>query len=346
MSSTPSGAGARRFGGVTRWVWLTLTLHLCVAPTAAQEPLRVEDAPEDDVWRPTSLDYPDRAMALRPAGMVETALTWGTDRHDFGFGEGCEEHLWVASVDARVPIDELVLEASYLQATYYTRYDEERGDGYDGTYVRGGGPRLGASIRYQGDVWRGEVGGALGLPLAWDEAPDLLLIDRSFGAPDFAFVPDAFHYTRHRGGWNAFQLSRGRLALVAHTRWEVDPAPEVVLGVELDLPVVVKLEGEDVMVLPQIALEGAWRFWRASVLGLRAQLVTIDMAYSSGETGEYGAVALLEPFVRVAADEPHAAPFATAALQITLGPDQATSFTSSSACAALFGLKVGGGVLF
>jgi hypothetical protein len=318
-----------------RWAIVLGLVLAAAAPASAQDRSEVEP--------PTfpSLDAPDRALALRPVAMVESALTWGTGELEY-----CRTHLAVASIDARAPVDDLLLEISLAQATYYARF-EDWPMSYDGTYVRVGNPRLGAAWHQRGDGWRGEIGGAVNMPFVWDETPDRLVVTTA--AALFFGDPGEFEYARYRGGWNAFQLAPNRFAVIAHTRWEFDPHPAVALGVELDVPLVLEIDAAETVVLPQVAIEGAWRFLRASMIGARAQLVTTHIAIQPRVPfpRAYGAVALIEPFVRFVADDEVVPWFAAVSLQITLGPDQAPSFTTGvGACEALFGLRVGGGVFF
>lgn len=283
------------------------------------------------------LEFPDRAAALRPSGMVESSTTWGMARTDYSGTDFVEEHLLVFALDARIPIESLILEVSILDAISVVRVRQDAVH-YEGTYNALGNPRIGASWHHADHAGlRAEIGGALNIPYLATQSPEPLRIDVSPEPP--IIVPPPRQHQRHRGGWSAFQLEADRFAVMAHARVELDLAPEVVIGGELDLPLVARLDRSEVMFLPQLSLEGAFRFLQLSLIGLRAQATVVH------PLTHYGLVVLLEPFLRVVQLVEDVAAFGTLSVPISVGPDSLPSDNGPSPT-VFAGLKVGGGVLF
>jgi hypothetical protein len=283
-------------------------------------------------------DFPDRAIALRPTGMAESSATWGMYRDGIPEREYFEEHLLVASFDARVPIDSLVLEVSVVDAFYWIRLDEDGGS-EEGAYNRFGNPRFGASWHEHEAGWRLELGGAVNVPYLFGQTLDPWIASTAVGT--LTFEPGRRQLERYRGGWNAFQLAADRFALVAHGRFEVDVDPQVVLATELDLPVVIELDSSDATFSPQLALEASFRFLGFSHAGLRAQAVVVRDAWG------YGLTTLVEAFLRLVIMHQHVATTFRLGVSSNLGPAQVASFTSRSFTdAGLFGVTLGAGALF
>lgn len=114
--------------------------------------------------------------------------------------------------------------------------------------------------------------------------------------------------------------------------------PELVLGSELDLPVVFELRTGSAAFAPQVALEGAWRFLAHSMLGLRAQLVVF-----SRTANQYGVATSLEPFLRLGYADRELGYFGVISASIYLGPDRPFAPLDPRGSVEL---KLGGGLLF
>lgn len=270
-------------------------------------------------FTPSSIDYPDRAAALRPAGLGELSLSWS---HGTGFTpRAWEEHLVFQGVELRVPYESAIFEASWVGVLeHYHTYEVSPPD--KGLIYRFGNPRLGASWRRQGDRFRVEVGGALNLAWLHAEVLDPIELPSGYlgGRPPFAgptsyLVPDASGLARYRGGWNSFLLGDRQFALIAHARVELDLGPEAVLGAELDIPLVVHLSQSHFMLAPQLAIEGAWRFLAHAMLGVRGQVVMLSLP-----DGAYGFAMSLEPFLRVGFAEGDVVWYGLLAALVYLGP--------------------------
>lgn len=284
----------------------------------------------------SALDWPHRGAALRPTGMVETSTMWSTGRVQYAGGDFFEEHHFAFAVDARVPIESLLLEVSVLDVVSVLRASD--GDETaEGTYNALGNPRVGASWHSADDAGlRLEIGGALNIPYLARQNVQRLELGSAGPGYGVVIVPDR---ARLRGGWSAFQLTDARFAVTAHARVELDPSPDLAIGGELDLPLVFQLDRGQTVFLPQLAVEGAYRFFGFSLVGLRLQGVVVHIA------GRYGFDVLLEPFLRLAQRIDAVAAYGAVSVQLDLGPDHPPSF-SGSPVRGLFGLKLGGGVLF
>lgn len=340
--STPRNTGPRacecRAARVHRWGvvaegrpelgLLLWALALCSADVSAAQDLQP--------FVPASLEYPDRAAAIRPTGMVELSASWAHGHTRYALG-GFEEHLLVQSVEARVPYESLLVEVSWVGALEHYRIAE---DDWEDTLLvyRVGNPRIGASFRDAGRGWRYEIGSAINLGWLHGEVLEYVMgPGRRSPSVVTPAPPHETHLFRHRSGWNWFQLAEGAVAWIAHGRVEVDPAPELVLGAELDLPIVAITRQGTVHVAPQVALEVAWRFLAHALLGVRAQLVAVP------QWRDYAVITSIEPFVRVGYGGRDVGYYGLLAADVQLGPDRVWSEIDPTGSVAL---KLAGGVLF
>lgn len=293
-------------------------------------------AAAQDESRAPSPHFPDRALALRPAGLAELVLTYA---HGTGVRGSLvdQQHHLAQGIEVRVPYESLVVDASWTGIFEHYQMSRapaalEEGERTLSVYSVGS-PRLGASFRDQVDDWRYEIGGAIAFPTALAVALDRR--ENPYSAPP---ISPEYATWIHRGGWSWFQRAYRTVALVARARAELDVSPEAVVGADLELPVAIDVARPHVKVTPQIAVEGAWRFVHSGLLGLRAQLVVVP-AYADG----YDVVVGVEPFLRIAHLERDVGFFGMISVFVYLGPAQLFSLVDP-----LFSVqpRIGGGVLF
>jgi hypothetical protein len=287
-------------------------------------------ASAQDTFEPEDGDFPDRAAAIRPIGLVEMGATWSTSSIDREYVE------WVVipALDVRIPVTQgLLVEASFVDALHiFHFYESELRGAPTGVSNHFGGPRFGASFWEQLVGWRYEVGGALNVPHL--ESTPIAYVPLGGFVGSVPLTGETL--PRVRGGWNAWQLMPDTLAIVAHARVEVDAAPELVFGFELDVPLVLDLIRNEVRVQVQTRVEAAYRFLESSLFGLRAQLT------STNGWGTYGATLLFEPFLRLVAPFGDLAPFVLVSSQIPIVLDGVGSWAGSP----LFGPRVALGALY
>lgn len=266
---------------------VVVAISLATLPAAAQTSL------------PTGLDFPDRAMALRPTGMALqrfewTTLTWNPPPGSPGMS-GTLAKLAANTFEARVPIDSLLLEVAAGGATVW---------GSGGVTLASDALEVGAAFRdAPAPGWRYELGGAVAVPsVTYTTQPP---------PPSRTLYPTVAprDLPRQRSAWNPQRLARDTMSVVPHARVEVDPIAEMVLGLEVDVPILVSMMDGHVDVLPQIALEAAARIERSSLVGMRGELTTYR-----------GASVLIEPFVRIALPFHRSDAFVRVGVRIPLGP--------------------------
>lgn len=286
---------------------LVLLLASLVALPASAQPTSL----------PEGLDYPDRAMALRPTGLALHRFGWSTMIFHDAAGPMDVAHQFANEQEGRVPIDSLLLEVAAGATLHWIRLPTGSLDPAvfprrdDLVVLVAHNVQLGAAFRdAPAPGWRYELGGALTVP-SWT----VTTIDADDPPPPGS-VPSPFPESPIRNllaaratGWNAHRHRRDTLSIVAHARLELDPIPELVIGVEADVPFTVLFETESVDVRPQVALEIAGRFEEVSLAGLRAELTSYPDVN-----------VLLEPFVRLTYALGSGAAFVRVGLRLPLGP--------------------------
>lgn len=280
---------------------LVLLLASLVALPASAQPTSL----------PEGLEYPDRAMALRPTGLALHRIGWSTMIFHDAAGPMDVAHQFANEQEGRVPIDSLLLEVAAGATLHWIRLPTRSLDPAvvprhdDIVVLVTHNVQLGAAFRdAPAPGWRYELGGALTMPSETrtvidgvdDESSHLPLRNLLDSLPAWL-------------GWNAHRHRRDTLSIVAHARLELDPIPELVIGAEVDVPITLAFDREEVDVRPQVALEIAGRFEEVSLAGLRAELTSYPDVN-----------VLLEPFVRLTYALGSGAVFVRVGLRLPLGP--------------------------
>lgn len=248
--------------------------------------------------RPSGLGYRERAMALRPTGMLMHRVGWhAVDLHLPDTSSMA--HSLSQDVEARIPIDSLVIEAS---AGLHVSW----GLGpFNGAIVHN--PQLGAHFRdAPARGWRYELGGMVTIATL-AQTPSETRPPGSL-APLFPRLPIRHALHRMVRTWSAYRYVPGVFAVVPHARLEVDALAELVLGLDVDLPILIAATGS-ASVHTQVALEIAGRFERTCLAGLRTELTTYPNVN-----------VLFEPFVRLAVPFLSTDLFTRISLRIPVGP--------------------------
>lgn len=277
---------------------------------------------------PAGLDHPARAMALRPTGMALQRFEWDTIMWNGGTSARTSgQHADVMHYarnewEARIPYESLLFE---IAAGAYVQW-------MPGQLVvlTTNNVELGASFRdAPAPGWRYELGGTVTVPSRTDTTLD--------SPPP---VPSLYPRLPLRGvlrslrfgGWNPQRFALSTLALVPHARVEVDPIAELVLGLEVDMPILISYGNGGVEPYPQLALEIAGRFEELCLAGLRTELTSYE-----------GWNVLFEPFVRLAFPFRTTDAFVRLALRVPVGP--AYPFVTEAPLGYIGG-ALEGGILF
>lgn len=279
------------------------------------------------------LEYPARAQALLPAGLASHGGAWDLILLN-GVPPGATSRmigsLITSELDARIPIESLILQLRYAGAVRWFRL------GPDQTVtIETGNPSLGAFFRdAPAHGWRYELGGSTTVPVATSTTAD----GRDPPIPvSLLFPPLPLPIPRRATdlGWDTHLYDESTWSLIPRARVEWDPIEELVLGLEVRVPVLLRFlrRGVTVEAIPQGRLEIAYRVPRWLFLGVRFD-VTRTLQPSSVSTA-------LEPFVRV--DIPDAWTFLRLGLRIPLGPAYPFAATEP---VGLLGVSLHGGVLF
>jgi hypothetical protein len=259
---------------------------------------------------PEGMDFPDRAVALRPTGMICGRASWETTVLHPVYGV-VTDHAAGHTFEARIPYGSLLIEVamSGILSWSWPELDDP------GVLFETGNPELGAAFRdAPAPGWRFEIGGAITIPIS--QVLVLDSIEPRFTTGDFP--PGSFGVEAPMNtDWNLQRRIRNTFTLLARAHGEFDPIPEIVLGLELVLPLYVAAAEQRVFVYPRVALEGAYR-WAFSLVGLRVELATFPLSYgfAYSEWIDF----LLEPFVRYAFSDIQGTPYLRASLRVPVGP--------------------------
>ena len=255
------------------------------------------------------LDLPHRARAILPAGLVQLESMYvGNPAIRAPSGpypsSRFETHHVLSRLEARVPIEHLLLTASLVEGWMFLAEGEE-----SMLLHLLGSPQVGASYRDAIGSWRYELGGAATIPIG---GYDLVRYrDRSSSSMVMELFPRLplrnLFYARAPqawGGWHEAQVTRETWSIQARARVEVDALPEIVLAGEV-VSELLALEW-------RTAVEGAYRFDELGLIGLRAQLV-VDLDHKRE-------LVTLEPVLRVGWLEPGAGLIVNVAVPIVFWP--------------------------
>lgn len=289
--------------------WLALVLFGVPALAAAQrEPAG-------------GMDFPDRAGALRPTGAVTLRGSWVRRFAPAGVVWDDDEIIHgdftMQELEARVPIGGLLLEAVFgsTQRIYSRHAGPDRG-----VWLYPNAPQLGGYFIDAPDPhWRYELGGAIAVGIDEEVTADdaCVRIGTSCARP-VTLLDDTGAETL---GWDAHRRTRDAVIGIPRARVEWSPISPLLLGAELELPIYAFYDGRGAEVFPQGAVEAAYRFLGASLVGLRTRVTSRapGARVAPGEVGYYVDVTF-EPYARLAFLEPTWGGFVRAAVLLTVGP--------------------------